>query len=164
MFSNDPFQTCHKHVRRKHFSCCFVTNYNSVILLLGYYQRYLEIISELVRLLLLLLLLWFCFCLFVCLFCLFVCFLFFNLLLCFFYDFFFFWGGFGGALKRNMCANFRETKMLDFDRKIGITVLPPIELGLPLTSPDYLMANMPSHTLLLNFGTVSPLLSVILLV
>ena len=44
------------------------------------------------------------------------------------------------------------------------SVLPPIELGLPLTSPDYLMANMPSHALLLNFGTVSPLLSVILLV
>ena len=44
------------------------------------------------------------------------------------------------------------------------SVRPPIELGLPLTSPDYLMANMPSHTLLLNFGTVSPLLSVILLV
>ena len=44
------------------------------------------------------------------------------------------------------------------------SVLPPIELGLPLTTPGYLMANMPSHTLLLNFGTVSPLLSVILLV
>ncbi len=47
---------------------------------------------------------------------------------------------------------------------IKVSVLLPIELCLTLTSPDYLMASTPSHTLLLNFGTASQLVSVILLV